>query len=793
MPPTRPLLRATLSLALALAACRGGDERGGGGPDAATDVGSPVDAAVTADADGESDPLDASAEPDDVVGIRDTGRVPGYVFEPRDLVGFVDPMIGTDGPGHAIPGALVPHGMVRVSPVSNDTSAIDAYDWDDAFVFGFAHTHLEGPGGSANGYAHVLVSPSSGDLGNGAPIYGSAIDHATEDTSPGYYAVTLANDVRAEVTATDHAGIHRYTWPGGVDRHVVVDLGPSRGRSVGGLVRPTGAGVEGFAAYDVHPAVRELGGGGNETAYTRVHFSIEASTLPARWRTWRGDGPLGTLDEEAEGSRLGVVVSFSPSTDPIELHVGISTIDVARARANRPRPAAVFDEVRETAEEAWNARLNRIQIDADDEDSTLFYTALYHSMMQPADHTEEGRYSIGAGGELETFEADGWRYYTDDWCMWDTFRTSHPLHILVEPEIVDDFIVSLLAWHDRGGWLPKCPWMATGYSRVMTGNPALPVIADAYLKGFRGFDAEAALDAMVHLADEDDNPFPEGLCGYLGLGTPPEYVRQGWVSHECDATQSASMTMEYAHGDWCIAEMAEAMGRDELATRFRSRGDNWRHHWDDETGFVRGRMRSGSWVEPFDPADMSDANDFVEASSWIFSFFVPHDVPGLIDAHGGPEAFVAKLDAFFDDGHFDASNQPSFHIPWLYAHAGRPDLTRARVRAVIDGEYGTGPGGLPGNDDAGSTSAWLVFAALGLYPVTPGDPVYTLAAPRFDRAEIFFDGAYYSGESFVIEAPGAAGFGDRPLAITLNGSPLDEPFLPHSELAAGGVLRFEPR
>lgn len=797
-----------LFLAIGLhAGCSGSDDSG----QALADVDLVPDAAIPADAaedDTSEDSSDTSADSvasdvsdaSDIFDAPDAAdvpepeiREPDYTFVAQDLVGFVDPMIGTHGGGNVIPGALVPHGMVRASPVTNLTGDIDAYDWADSRLFGIAHTHLEGPGGSRNGYAHILVTPSV-VIASDAETYGVPLDHERESASPGYYEVPFgpSGEITAAVTATGHGAAHRYQFPDSGERYVIVNLAESRGQPLGSEITAEGGEVFGTAGYNVHPAVRQLAGGSNRTAVSNVHFSITANA-PYTTLTFENSETAPVEGDQLSGRGIGMILVFAPGAEELELRVGISAIDVEQARQNREHEvqSSSFDDIQAAAADAWNQRLNRVAIVADDAEKTRFYTALYHFMMQPADHTESERFYNGASGEGAVLDARGWRYYSDDWCMWDTFRTSHPLHTLLEPDIVDDFVRSLMVWHDQGGWLPKCPWMATGYSRVMTGNPAIPVIADAYAKGFRGFDADAALAAVVHLSDEDENPFPEGLCGYFGLGTPPEYDSLGYVPHECDPTQAASMTLEYAHADWNVAEFAARLGDTETEARFRERADRWRNHWDEEEGFMRGRMRNGDWMEPFDPADFTDTNSFVEASSWIFSFAVPHDIPGMIEAHGGPEAFVAKLDAFFEGNHFDPTNQPSFHIPFLYAHAGRHDRTVDAVRETVEDAYDISAEGLPGNDDAGSTSAWLVFAALGLYPVNPGEPVYTIASPHFDRAEIFLDRVHYSGDSFVIEAVGAGT--DQPYVVSamLNGEPLDEPVISHAAIGAGGTLVLE--
>jgi len=715
------------------------------------------------------------------------------------LTGFVDPMIGTRGPGNVIPGALVPHGMVRASPdTANDPGAVAAYEWNNDRIEGFTHTHLEGPGGGANGYSQLLVLPQTGPIEVNRSNRPSRYSHDDEEARPGYYAVTLEDyDVRAELTATGHAAVHRYSFPAGPGR-LLLDLGHSMGDSVGGVLELSDGVWEGQATYNVHPLV-SLFTPDRETAHTTLYFHAELSLAPTSTGVFRGGG---SSPEAVPGgtSALGAWVggwgewTFDEPTQ-IELRIGVSLISVDHAAANLRAEVgdASFDAVAERADERWNTALNRVQVTGDEEVRTKFYTALYHSLFQPADYTEAGgQFVVSASGApvVRAIDNEGAHYFTDDWCMWDTFRTSHPLRTLVEPELTDDVTTSMLLHYTEGGWLPKCTWNATGYSRVMIGNHAVPIIADAFLKGLGRIDAELAWEAIDHAGSDELPNLPEGLCGYLNLGTPPDYIELGYVPTECDPTQSVSMTLEHAYNDWVTARFAEALGRSDDAARYDERAAGWRNHWNPEEGFMQARDRSGAWVTPFDPADDSDANDFAEADSWIYSWFVPHDVPGLIEVMGGVEPFTDRLDAFFDDGHFDPSNQPSFHVPWLYAAAGEPTGTQRRIRDIVQDEYGVSPDGLPGNDDAGSTSAFLVLAMLGIYPIAPGDGVWTLTAPRLESAVVHLHPGYYDGGRITISTVGDPATQPWVQSVTWNGDELTAARIEHRLLVEGGELEF---
>jgi predicted alpha-1,2-mannosidase len=746
--------------------------------------------------------LSCACVADDAPPPRQDEDVP-FVYAEEPLTPWVNPMLGTAGPGNVIPGALVPHGMVRASPdTRSGGGSIDAYDYGDAELEGFSHTHLEGPGGSNNGYAQILLLPQAGPLDVDPATRGSAMDHDREIARPGKYEITLDDGVRAELSATAHAAVHRYAFPAGPAR-LILDLGHSNGRSDGGALRLSGDTLEGYGDYIVHPAASLLGSGvsgdqGGTTGHTRVYTSIRVSLPPTERGTFRGqeDPQINPGAVEASGDEIGGWVGWTlDAPTVIEVEVGVSYLSEAAARRNREIEIAgrSLDAVASEADAAWNHLLNRVVVDADDTTRGLFYSLLYHAAFQPAHKTEpgggpRGAAAVGASGAMVGHDDLDFDYYTDDWCLWDTYRTLHPLGTLFEPEIRDDIARSMIQAYVDGGWLDKCSWSATGYSRVMIGNHFVPVLLDAARLGLTSTDPDLLWEAVDHAGSDEISPLPDGICGYVNLGTPPEYLSLGWVPNECDPTQAASMTMEHAYDDQATAWLATALGRPADAERYQARAGNWRNHWDPAVGFMRGKRRDGSWVEPFDPADMSGFASFVEASPWIFTFFAPHDVPGLASLMGGDEALVAKLDAFFAGGHFDVTNQPSFHIPWLYAHAGAPDKAQERVRATLDAHFRLAPDGLPGNDDAGAMSAWAVLSMLGLYPVAPGDGRYTVGAPRVRRAELRLHPGFYEGGTFTITTDGDPETDRFIAAVTLDGAPLTQPWITDADITSGATL-----
>lgn len=729
----------------------------------------------------------------------------------EDLAVHVDPMIGTAGSGNTFPGALVPHGVVRASPDTDDKAGeIAAYHHEATRIAGFSHTHLLGPGGSANGYSQVLVMPYAGTVTDALPEHTAPFSHATEEAEPGYYAVTLDDKneqakIRVELTATSHAAVHRLTFPEGPSAGLLFDLAYSNGKPAGGRIDRVGKRVvRGSARYNVHPMLAFVLKDA-PTADSEVFFHAVFDRDIVSSGALKNAALVVPDVSPVQGKGIGVWLDFGPVHAPVHMRIGISFIDTDQAEANLNAEVGqkTFDAVRAEARGAWNAALSRVKLStgpdgdksaigqADKDALRIFYTALYHAFFQPADYTEPGgRFHSAADGKHHVHDGQGRRFFTDDWCMWDTFRTLHPLGTLIEPEIRGDIAWSMLHIYQEGGWLPKCTWNATGYSRVMTGNPAIPILADSYVKGLRDFDDKLAWEAMHKTLTQDDNPGADFLCGYLNLGTVPAYVSLGWVPAKCDTTQAASMTLEYAQADHAAARFAQARGDKDSAAHFDARSANWKHQFNPAVGFMQAREADGSWVEPFDPKAYGVY--FVEATAWIFTFFVPHDPAGLAEALGGKQAMVDKLDAFFAAGEFEISNEPSFHIPWMYARAGRPDKAQARIRKTLAEDFAATPDGLPGNDDAGATSAWYVLNALGLYPLAPGDGVWDLGAGLFEKAEIWMPAGDGLGRVLVIETPGTAEPGHVVRRAEWGGEGLAGLKIGHGTLARGGVLRLLP-
>ncbi|MDH5821922.1 GH92 family glycosyl hydrolase [Luteimonas sp. RD2P54] len=721
----------------------------------------------------------------------------------------VDPFIGTGGEGHTFPGAVVPFGMVQLSPDTRIQPRAQAYDWaagyryDDDGIVGFSHTHFSGTGHSDLG--DVLLMPVTGapKLERGDPDvpgsgYRSRFSHDGEVAEPGYYAVTLDDyRVRAELTASARVGVHRYAFPDGAPAHVLLDLRTSLYDYPGKIswsrirVRDDGT-VTGFRQTRGWAPGRQL--------YFALRFSrpprAHALHNTEQDIPYKGFPPPGADDPtqraQIEGRQLLASFDFGSALDgPLVAKLAISPVSEAGAIANLDAevPDFDFDRVRAEAKRQWVEALSVLEVEAPAEARTAAYTALYHTLMGPSLFMDsDGRYR---GPDNAVHRADGFTHYST-FSLWDTYRALHPLLTLVQPEARNaDFIQSLLAHqrHSPYGILPV--WSFHGLETwCMIGYHAVPVIADAYLKGIRGFDADAALDAMV--ASASYGPY-DGLRQYMELG---------WVPID-EEGEAASKTLEYAYGDWTIARMAAAMGRDDIAREFQRRAGNWRNVHDPDTGFMRARNRDGSFREPFDATASGYGSDYTEGNAWQYSWYVPHDVAGLAAAHGGADALLARLDQVFDAevdpavfahmeditgliGWYAHGNEPSHHVAYLYAHAGQPWRTQARLAGIMESQYAARPDGLAGNDDLGQMSAWYLFTALGFYPVAPGSGEYVIGRPFLPRATLHLP----NGRAFTIVAEGLDQGHGYIASATLNGEPLRRAFIRHDEILAGGELRF---
>ncbi len=695
----------------------------------------------------------------------------------RPLARLVDPFAGADAGGNTVPGAAVPFGFVELSP---DTTNADTNGYASAGqIIGFSHTHVSGTGGDSK-YGNFRVSPTAGPLRVGNLRFSKS----DETASPGYYAVTLGGDggnIRCELTATRLTGMERFTFPAGSDGNVILEA-TSRSKLA---QHPTH--VEVNIVDDTHiSGTASFIGGWNPGAYTLYFWAEFSRPMKNRgiWTAGGGStltqsGVRQAVTDEAHSypAQTGAFAVFDTTKDRVvEMKMGVSFLGVEKARSNveREAPGWDFEDVRHIATEAWERVLSRIEVEGGtDSQRRVFYTALYRSHYMPHDLTGENVW-------WQSTEP----HYEDYYTLWDTFRTLHPLLTLIQPERQRDMVRSLIDTYRHTGWLPDA--RIAGHNGLTQGGSNGDVlIADAMVKGLGGIDYDTAYRALVKNAEvESPHPLNEGR-------QLADYKRLGYMS--LTLNRSASRTLEYAYDDFAVSEVARALGKPDDAEKYLKRSNNWTNLWDPQKRCIRPRYADGTWLENYDcdheyPDSTTEWWDapFYEGRPVQYSTYVPHDVRGLIQRLGGDDGFARWLDDLFDRKLYTQGNEPDLLAPWLYIHAGRPDRTADRVRAILAGEYREGREGLPGNDDAGTMSSWYVWGAIGLYP-NAGQPYYYIGSPIFSKVAIDLGG----GRKFVILAQSTSAANRYVQTAVLNGKKLDRAWLTHAEIAAGGLLVLE--
>jgi len=726
-----------------------------------------------------------------------------------DPLKLVDPMIGTGPEGHTFPGATAPFGMVQLSPDTQIRPFKQSYKWaagyryEDKTILGFSHTHFSGAGHSDLG--DVLLTPISGEnvpLEPGDPEgtragYRSRFSHESERAEPGYYAVTLEDaHVRAEMTASERVGVHRYTFAAGTTRHLLLDLRSSiynyPGKVLWSRVRVRKDGtVTGMRETRGWAPGRQLYFAIRFSSAMSGHALYNREEDPPPYRGFKTPGTTPEDTQSVEGRGLEAVFDFASSNEPLIVKVALSPVSEENAIANMHAevPGFDFDSVRAATQKLWRDELGRVEFHASSAMEKSLYTALYHALLAPSISMDvNGEYR---GPDNQVHSAEGF-HFVSSLSLWDTYRAEQPLMTLIEPEQrTNDLVRSLIVSQQESpfGILPV--WQFAGLETwCMIGYHAVPIIADAYMKGIRGYDTKAALDAMVASAT------------YAPYGNLGAYMKLGYVPVDNDG-EAASKTMEYAFDDWTIARMANAMGNDAVAVGFNKRAGFWRNNFNVADGFVEPRLASGEYRKPFDPAKAGAASGFTEGNAWQYSWYQPQDEQGLIELLGGKEKLNAKLDAMFDQkvdpakyadvedisgmiGQYIHGNEPSHHLPYLYMYAGAPLRAQARLKQIVDSQYKPTPDGLVGNDDLGQMSAWLVFTALGFYPVAPASNQYVLGRPFVDKAMIHLP----NGESLTVSSVGMTEAQSFLKDVLLNGKSLDRSYVTHEELMQGGELKF---
>ncbi len=670
---------------------------------------------------------------------------------------------------------------------ATEQKCISPYYFEDTAIQGFRGSHWMS-GSCTQDYGSVTIMPVVDPLRFGEHHRALSYAHADEVATPSYYRAVLdSGAIVAEITGTARAGLMRFTFRDAGTVHIAVQ--PNSDEGVGTVV--------------IDPAQKEVSGenpvhriyqGWGEPAGFSGHFAARFDRPFVQTGTWRDStAHHGTWRAEGlpDSVTVGAYVSFDVGPgDSVLVKIGTSFTSAEEARKNLDAeiPDWDFVAVREASEDAWNRHLGKVYVDGGTpEERRRFYTAFYHASLLPRLFSDAGGAYPGFAGTADGQLEDG-AYYSD-FSVWDTYRAVHPLLTLVDPVRTRDMVRSLVDNAGRGGWLPIFPaW--NSYTAAMIGDHVPAIIVDAYAKGIVDFDVDAAYRAMRQNAFNTPATRREYLDGkgrralmvYLKYGFLPleEPIREAFHRAE-----QVSRTLEYAYDDFVVGEMARLLGREEDARELTRRAGFYRNIIDPETGFARGRRRDSSWVSPFDP-ERRDYEFITEGSPWHYTWYVPHDVAGLIDHLGGREAFIARLDTLFEAGHYWHGNEPSHQIAYLYAYAGAPWKTQQWVREILKEEYSDGPGGLSGNDDAGQLSAWYVFSALGLYPVAPGMPYYVLGSPIFSSSRFRLGG----GRKFDIEARGVSEANRYIQSARLNGEPLRRPWISHEEITAGGTLEL---
>lgn len=711
----------------------------------------------------------------------------------NDFTEYVDPLIGTQGEGNTFPGAALPFGMVRLGPDCGDLTSNSGYI-PKANINGFSHTHVSGTGGGPK-YGNVLVMPLTGQI----DLKDRSSKGVDEMVKVGLYKVSLSkHNIDVQLTSSHSIGFHHYSFPATADSKILIDAGSFLSTSwCDGCIEEqelVGCEIEIVNDTLIEGYTRVRRGWNTGDAYT-VYFSAHFDRPATSFGTWKKDSLMSGIKEQYDsGEATGAWFQFNTEKDrTLQLKVGISFLGRMKARENVKNeiPHWDFDKVHSKSLDEWNTYLGKIDVETDDEDlKTMFYTALYHSLLQPTDRT----------GENPLWVSDK-PYFDDFYAIWDTYRATHPLFMFLCPEKQTDIINALIDIYDNEGYMPDAR-SGNFTGRTQGGSNCDVLIADAYNKGLGGIDYERALEAMIKNAESD--PGSDHLL--KGRGGLLDYNELGYVSTKHE--RAGTRTVEYAYNDYCIYQVAQGLGKHEIAETFWERSHNWKNLWKPiadhgATGFVMPRKTNGDWDEEYrgrawdnQSAKWVDAeftvhthgtwpDFFYEADSWEYSFYVPHDVHGLMDMCGGKNDFLARLNTFFANNYYNVGNEPSFLTPTLYNYAGRQDKTLETVRRIIANNYNITKAGIPGNDDSGSMSAWLAFHLMGFYP-NAGQDIYLVTSPHFDRVTIKQEHA----SNLLIETKNLSDENIYIQKILFNGKELNRSWFRHTEIQNGGKLEF---
>lgn len=687
----------------------------------------------------------------------------------RALTSYVNPFIGTGAHGHTYPGASMPFGMMQLSPDTrlDGWDGCSGYHYSDSYIYGFTHTHLSGTG--VSDYGDILLMPTNKVIfNNGADEkegYRSTFSHEKEIAKPGYYEVCLEDtNIQVALTVSKRSGIHKYQFPTSNNQVILLDLEHRDELISAGIKKISDKSVVGYRHSKAWAS--------NQKLFYWIEFSHAIKETEYK------------ASKKLEKPTKAAFIFENPKNDPVYAKIGISAVNVSGAEKNMKKEigSKTFDQVKNEAQSTWEKQLDKIVVESENEAyKTNFYTAMYHAMLAPNIYQDvDGKYR---GMDANIHKTSDFEYYTV-FSLWDTYRATHPLYTIIEEKRTNDFINTFLAKYAEGGIMPI--WdLSASYTGCMIGYHAVPVIADAYLKGIRNYDSEKAFEAMKHSATRDK----------LGLKS---YKKLGFIPVE-EESESVSKTLEYAYDDWTIAQMAKSIGKREEYAIFTERAQSYKNIFDPKTQFMRGRYRN-TWFAPFDPYEVNF--NYTEANAWQYSNYVPQDISGYINLLGGKKILERNLDTLFSAktntsgrhqkditgliGQYAHGNEPSHHMAYLYNFVNVPHKTQEKVREILTKQYSNTPEGISGNEDCGQMSAWYIFSSLGFYPVTPASNQYIIGAPLMKKATIHTE----KGRSFTVATKNYSTDNKYIATAYLNGKELDRTYITHKEIMAGGSLEF---
>jgi predicted alpha-1,2-mannosidase len=693
----------------------------------------------------------------------------------KPLISYVNPFIGTGGHGHTYPGATMPFGMMQLSPDTrlDGWDGCSGYHYSDNEIYGFSHTHLSGTG--VSDYGDILLMPTNkvnfNNGSNGEDGYKSKFSHNNEVAEPGFYKVHLDDtNIDVELTVSKRSGIHKYQFPSSENQVVILDL-EHRDKLLSSNIEFD------FVNDKIVSGHRHsVAWATNQKLFYYIEFSHSFFTKPNE----------STIRSFLNDKKTKAGFTFiNPNNEPVFVKIGISAVDIEGAKNNLKQEIGnkTFSEIKNEAQDIWEQQLEKIIVeDINEDNKTNFYTSMYHVSIAPNLYQDvDGRYR---GMDLKIHETKDFDYYTV-FSLWDTYRAAHPLYTIIEQEKTNDFINTFLAKYDEGGIMPI--WdLSANYTGCMIGYHAVPVIADAYLKGIKDYDVDKAFKAMKHSATRNK----------LGLES---YKNFGFIPVEKES-ESVSKTLEYAYDDWTIAQMAKDLGKENDYKMYSERAQYYKNIFDPETQFMRGRFRN-TWFAPFDPYEVNF--NYTEANSWQYSFYVPQDISGFTNLLGGKQQLENQLDKLFvaEDktsgrhqvditgliGQYAHGNEPSHHMAYLYNFVNKPAKTQDKIRQILTELYTNTPDGISGNEDCGQMSAWYIFSSLGFYPVTPGSNQYIIGSPLFEKATINLE----SGKSFTVKANNISSENKYIQSVKLNGKNYEYSYINHKDVIDGGSLVFE--